>query len=118
LCRIPGSYQTYQHQNICTSMWSAGGLLMGHANMRPDLWNGVIAAQCLVDVVTNWRSGCNTHPLPTNMMNGVTLLPIKKVTITWNLILHDNGEKKDYPNMLVTTIPKNDSQVYFEPAKW
>ena len=32
---------------------SAGGLLMGAiANMRPDLWNGIVAQVPYVDVIT------------------------------------------------------------------
>ena len=97
---------------------SAGGLLMGAVvNMAPDLWNGVIAAVPFVDVITTMSDP--TIPLTTNEYdewgnpaNEESYFYMKSYSP------YDNVEKKNYPNLLVTT-GLHDSQVqYFEPAKW
>ena len=97
---------------------SAGGLLMGAVvNMAPDLWNGVIAQVPFVDVVNTMLD--ESIPLTTNEFdewgnpkNKEAYLYIKSYSP------YENVERKNYPNMLVTT-GLHDSQVqYFEPAKW
>jgi oligopeptidase B len=97
---------------------SAGGLLMGAVvNMRPELFNGVVAAVPFVDVITTMSDA--SIPLTTNEYdewgnpaNKESYLYMKSYSP------YDNVEKKAYPNMLVTT-GLHDSQVqYFEPAKW
>lgn len=97
---------------------SAGGLLMGAiANMRPDLWNGIVAQVPYVDVITTMSDP--SIPLTTgeylewgNPANKEEYFYMKSYSP------YDNVEKKDYPNILVTT-GLHDSQVqYFEPAKW
>jgi oligopeptidase B len=97
---------------------SAGGLLMGAiVNMRPDLWNGVIAAVPFVDVLTTMSDP--SIPLTTNEYDEWGN-PADKESYEYmkSYSPYDNVEKKAYPNMLVTT-GLHDSQVqYFEPAKW
>ncbi|HEY0678711.1 MAG TPA: S9 family peptidase [Chitinophagaceae bacterium] len=97
---------------------SAGGLLMGAVvNMRPDLWNGVLAAVPFVDVITTMSDP--TIPLTTNEYDEWGN-PADKESYMYmkSYSPYDNLEKKAYPNMLVTT-GLHDSQVqYFEPAKW
>jgi oligopeptidase B len=97
---------------------SAGGLLMGAViNMRPELWNGVIAAVPFVDVISTMLD--ESIPLTTgefdewgNPKDSVYYDYIKSYSP------YDNIEAKNYPNMLVTT-GYWDSQVqYWEPAKW
>ncbi len=97
---------------------SAGGLLMGAViNLRPDLWNGVIAQVPYVDVITTMSDA--SIPLTTgeyfewgNPANKEEYFYMKSYSP------YDNVEKKEYPNLLVTT-GLHDSQVqYFEPAKW
>jgi len=97
---------------------SAGGLLMGAVvNMRPELWNGIMAAVPFVDVVTTMLD--ESIPLTTgefdewgNPKSEEYYRYIKEYSP------YDNVEAKDYPNMLVTT-GFHDSQVqYWEPAKW
>jgi len=97
---------------------SAGGLLMGAIiNMRPDLWNGVVAAVPFVDVVSTMLD--ETIPLTTgefdewgNPKDSTYYEYIKSYSP------YDNIVAQDYPNMLVTT-GYWDSQVqYWEPAKW
>jgi oligopeptidase B len=97
---------------------SAGGLLMGAiVNLRPDLCNGVIAEVPFVDVITTMSDA--TIPLTTgeykewgNPENSSEYAYMKSYSP------YDNVDRKEYPNMLVTT-GLFDSQVqYFEPAKW
>jgi oligopeptidase B len=97
---------------------SAGGLLMGAiANLRPELWNGIIAAVPFVDVVTTMSDA--SIPLTTNEYDEWGN-PADKASYDYmkSYSPYDNVEKKGYLNMLVTT-GLHDSQVqYFEPAKW
>ncbi len=97
---------------------SAGGLLMGAViNMRPDLFNGVIAEVPFVDVITTMSD--ETIPLTTQEYKEWGNPNIKEEYMYMKSYSpYDNVEKKAYPNMLVTT-GLHDSQVqYFEPAKW
>jgi oligopeptidase B len=97
---------------------SAGGLLMGAvANMRPDLWAGVVAQVPFVDVVTTMLD--DSIPLTTGEYDEWGNPNVKEY---YDYILsyspYDQVEAKAYPNMLVTT-GLHDSQVqYWEPAKW
>ncbi len=97
---------------------SAGGLLMGAVvNMAPDLWNGIIAQVPFVDVVNTMLD--ESIPLTTNEFDEWGN-PKKKEAYFYmkSYSPYENVEKKNYPNMLVTT-GLHDSQVqYFEPAKW
>lgn len=97
---------------------SAGGLLMGAVvNMRPGLWNGVIAAVPFVDVVTTMLD--ESIPLTTGEFDEWGN-PKKKEYYDYmkSYSPYDNVTAQAYPNMLVTT-GLHDSQVqYWEPAKW
>ena len=97
---------------------SAGGLLMGAIiNMEPSLWNGVIAGVPFVDVVSTMLD--ESIPLTTGEFDE---WGNPKIEEYYNYIKsyspYDNIEKKEYPNLLITT-GYWDSQVqYWEPAKW
>lgn len=97
---------------------SAGGLLMGAvANLRPDLWKGIVAAVPFVDVVTTMLD--DSIPLTTFEYDEWGN-PSEKAYYDYMLSYspYDNVEAKDYPAMLVVT-GFHDSQVqYWEPAKW
>ena len=97
---------------------SAGGLLMGAvANMRPDLWKGIVAQVPFVDVINTMSDA--SIPLTTNEYDEWGN-PASKESYDYMKTYspYDNVEKKAYPHMLVTT-GLHDSQVqYFEPAKW
>ncbi|MFW6123612.1 MAG: S9 family peptidase [Acidobacteriota bacterium] len=97
---------------------SAGGLLMGAVlNMRPDLWEGVIAAVPWVDVVTTMLD--ESIPLTTSEFDEWGN-PKDKQYYDYMLSYspYDNVKEQDYPAILVTT-GLHDSQVqYFEPTKW
>ncbi len=97
---------------------SAGGLLMGAVlNMRPDLWNGLVAGVPFVDVVSTMLD--ETIPLTTGEFDE---WGNPKIEEYYHYIKsyspYDNVEKKDYSNLLITT-GYWDSQVqYWEPEKW
>jgi oligopeptidase B len=97
---------------------SAGGLLMGAvANMAPKLWNGIIAQVPFVDVVNTMLD--ESIPLTTNEYDEWGN-PNEKDAYFYmkSYSPYENVERKEYPNLLVTT-GLHDSQVqYFEPAKW
>ncbi|MDP3464055.1 MAG: S9 family peptidase [Bacteroidales bacterium] len=97
---------------------SAGGLLVGAvANMRPDLWKGIVAQVPFVDVVTTMLD--ENIPLTTGEYDEWGN-PNDKAYFDYMLSYspYDNIEAKEYPALLVTT-GLHDSQVqYWEPAKW
>ena len=104
--------------HLYASGGSAGGLLMGAvANMAPSLWNGIIAQVPFVDVVNTMLD--ESIPLTTNEFDEWGN-PKNKDSYFYmkSYSPYENIEKKNYPNILVTT-GLHDSQVqYFEPSKW
>ncbi len=105
-------------QRLFASGGSAGGLLMGAvANLRPDLFRGIVAAVPFVDVVTTMLDP--SIPLTTSEYDewGDPNRP-ECYEYMLSYSPYDNVRAKPYPAMLVTT-GLHDSQVqYFEPAKW
>lgn len=105
-------------QHLAISGGSAGGLLMGAViNLRPDLFNAVVAHVPFVDVVTTILD----PSLPLSVLeweewgnpNDQTYYDYMKAYSPY-----DNVEAKDYPAMLITA-GLNDPRVsYWEPAKW
>ncbi len=97
---------------------SAGGLLMGAiVNMEPEMWRGVISQVPFVDVVNTMLD--ESIPLTTNEYDEWGN-PNNKDAYFYmkSYSPYENIEKKNYPNLLITT-GLHDSQVqYFEPAKW
>ena len=97
---------------------SAGGLLMGAiANMKPEIYNGIVAAVPFVDVITTMLD--ESIPLTTSEYDEWGN-PNEKEYYDYMLSYspYDNVEAEDYPNMLITG-GYHDSQVqYWEPAKW
>jgi len=97
---------------------SAGGLLMGAVmNQAPELYNGIVAQVPFVDVLTTMLD--DSIPLTTGEYDEWGN-PNEKEYYDYmkSYSPYDNIEKKDYPNLLVTT-GLHDSQVqYWEPAKW
>ena len=97
---------------------SAGGLLMGAViNMRPELYNGVIAQVPFVDVVTTMLD--DSIPLTTGEYDEWGN-PNEKEYYDYmkSYSPYDNVVAQDYPNLYIST-GLHDSQVqYWEPAKW
>jgi len=97
---------------------SAGGLLIGAVvNLRPGLFQGVIAEVPFVDVMTTMLD--TSIPLTTGEYSEWGN-PNEKASYEYMLSYspYDNVEVKDYPHILITA-GLHDSQVqYWEPAKW
>ncbi len=97
---------------------SAGGLLVGAvANMRPELFDGIIARVPFVDIVTTMLD--ESIPLTTAEYDEWGN-PNKEEYYEYMLSYspYDNVTEQDYPNLLVTS-GLHDSQVqYWEPTKW
>lgn len=97
---------------------SAGGLLMGAVvNMRPDLFQAVLALVPFVDVINTMQD--KTIPLTTQEYEQWGN-PADKEYFDYMMSYspYDNVEKKNYPNILATG-GLYDSQVGFhEPTKW
>ena len=97
---------------------SAGGLLMGAVvNMRPDLYQTIVAQVPFIDVINTMLD--DTLPLTTGEYEEWGNPNEKEY---YNYILsyspYDNITAQDYPNILITG-GINDSQVLFhEPAKY
>lgn len=97
---------------------SAGGLLMGAVtNMRPDLYQAIVAQVPFVDVVNTMLD--ETLPLTIGEYEEWGNPNEEEF---YNYILsyspYDNTVAQNYPNILITG-GINDSQVLFhEPAKW
>ena len=86
-------------------------------NMRPDLYKGVIAGVPFVDVISTMMD--ESIPLTTfewREWGNPNIQEQYEYMLSYSP--YDQVEKKDYPNLLVTT-GLHDSQVqYWEPAKW
>lgn len=97
---------------------SAGGLLVGAvANLRPDLFAGIVAKVPFVDVLTTMLD--ESIPLTTSEYDewGNPNEPDAYSYIK-SYSPYDNVTAQDYPAILVTS-GLHDSQVqYFEPTKW
>ena len=97
---------------------SAGGLLIGAIiNMRPELFNAVLAEVPYVDVINTMLDP--GIPLTTSEYDEWGNPNKKKdYDYMYSYSPYDNVTAKNYPAMLVTT-GLHDSQVqYWEPAKW
>lgn len=98
---------------------SAGGLLVGAvANMRPDLYRGIVAVVPFVDVVTTMLD--ESIPLTTNEYEEWGNPTADKAAYEYMLSYspYDNVKAQDYPAIYIRT-GLWDSQVqYYEPAKW
>ncbi len=97
---------------------SAGGMLMGAvANMRPDLFKGIIAEVPWMDVISDMRN----PDLPlTTLEYEEWGNPYEKEAYDYMLSWspYDNVKPADYPAILATG-GLNDTQVlYHNPAKW
>lgn len=97
---------------------SAGGLLMGAVtNMRPDLFNTVIAKVPFVDVI-------NTMLDPSIPLTIIEYEewgnPDDKEYFDYikSYSPYDNVSAKDYPNILITASLNDPRVQYWEPAKW
>ncbi len=112
-------YKQYTNpEKLFISGASAGGLLVGAVvNMRPDLFEGVLARVPWVDVVTTMLD--DSIPLTTaeyDEWGNPNQEEYYEYMLSYSP--YDNVEEQDYPHMLVTTSLQDSQVQYWEPAKW
>ena len=98
---------------------SAGGMLMGAiANMRPDLWAGIIAAVPFVDVL-NTMSDTSLPLTPPEWPEwGNPLEDPEAYDQIAAYSPYDNVSAKPYPAILATGGLSDPRVTYWEPQKW
>ena len=98
---------------------SAGGMLMGAvANLRPELWAGIIAAVPFVDVL-NTMSDVDLPLTPPEWPEwGNPLTDPQAYDRIAAYSPYDNVADKPYPAVLATGGLSDPRVTYWEPAKW
>ena len=98
---------------------SAGGMLMGAiANLRPDLWAGIIAAVPFVDVL-NTMSDVDLPLTPPEWPEwGNPLKDEEAYDRIAGYSPYENVTDKPYPAVLATGGLSDPRVTYWEPAKW
>ncbi len=91
---------------------SSGGLLVGAtANMRPELFKGIVAQVPWVDVLTGFLD----TDRPTEL--GDPRRDADHDYVRW-YSPYQNVEAKDYPSLLVTAVLRDTQVPYWAPVKW
>jgi oligopeptidase B len=98
---------------------SAGGLLMGAvANLRPDLWTGIIAAVPFVDVL-NTMSDVSLPLTPPEWPEwGDPTKDPAAYDVIESYSPYDQVKPQPYPAILATGGLSDPRVTYWEPAKW
>jgi oligopeptidase B len=98
---------------------SAGGMLMGAiANMRPDLWAGVIGGVPFVDVLNTMSDSSLPLTPPEWPEWGNPLEDREAYDHLASYCPYTNIEARDYPAILATGGLTDPRVTYWEPAKW
>lgn len=105
--------------NIVAQGGSAGGLLMGAvANMRPELWAGIIGQVPFVDVI-NTMSDTSLPLTPPEWPEwGNPLEDPEAYDYMMSYSPYDQVEAKAYPAILATGGLSDPRVTYWEPQKW
>ncbi len=98
---------------------SAGGMLMGAiANLRPDLWAGIIGAVPFVDVLNTISDASLPLTPPEWPEWGDPLTDEAAYDLIAGYSPYDNVGAKAYPAVLATGGLSDPRVTYWEPAKW
>jgi oligopeptidase B len=98
---------------------SAGGMLIGAiANMRPDLWAGIIGAVPFVDVLNTISDASLPLTPPEWPEWGNPLEDPAAYDLIASYSTYDNVAPKAYPAVLATGGLSDPRVTYWEPAKW
>lgn len=98
---------------------SAGGMLMGAvANLRPDLWAGIIAAVPFVDVLNTMSDASLPLTPPEWPEWGNPLEHAEAYDRIAGYSPYDNVRDQAYPAILATGGLSDSRVTYWEPAKW
>lgn len=98
---------------------SAGGLLVGAvANMRPDLFAGIVAQVPFVDAINTMLD--SSLPLTDSDTSewGDPVTDVEAYRTIAAYSPYDNVKAQAYPRMLVTAGLSDPRVTYWEPAKW
>ncbi len=98
---------------------SAGGMLMGAvANLRPDLWAGIVAQVPFVDVLNTMSDDSLPLTPPEWPEWGNPLLSEEAYDRIAAYSPYDNVTAQPYPAVLATGGLSDPRVTYWEPAKW
>jgi oligopeptidase B len=98
---------------------SAGGMLMGAvANLRPDLFAGIVAAVPFVDVLNTMSDASLPLTPPEWPEWGNPLESVEAYDLIASYSPYDNVAAKSYPAILATGGLTDPRVTYWEPAKW
>ena len=98
---------------------SAGGMLMGAiANLRPDLWAGIIGAVPFVDVLNTVSDATLPLTPPEWPEWGDPLTDEAAYDLIASYSPYDNVRAMAYPAVLATGGLSDPRVTYWEPAKW
>ena len=107
------------YANIIAEGGSAGGMLMGAvANLRPDLWAGVIGAVPFVDVLNTMSDASLPLTPPEWPEWGNPLDDAEAYDLIASYSPYDNVSARAYPAVLATGGLSDPRVTYWEPAKW